>query len=216
MDVDVERRISQASRAFGALRKAVFQDKNLSLVTKRKVYQACVLSVLLYGSECWIPLRKHINKLNSFHHRCLRAVLGISSRRQWEERIRYDEVRRRWGDEETVGEMVQRRRLEWLGHVARMPDHRIPKSVLFGWLSKPRPQGGPRRRWRDIIRRDLKELRISEDKWYEEAGSRAGWGHVQAKVGGDSGDQAVTDTESRGNKRCGMYSVWKEVQKGER
>ena len=52
MDVDVERRIAGALRAFGPLRKAVFQDKNLTLQTKRKVYQACVLSVLLYGSEC--------------------------------------------------------------------------------------------------------------------------------------------------------------------
>ena len=50
MDVDVERRIAQASKAFGALRKAVFLDKNLTLTT-RKVYQACVLSVLLYGSK---------------------------------------------------------------------------------------------------------------------------------------------------------------------
>ena len=31
---------------------------------KDKVYQACVLSVLLYGSECWIPLKRHTNKLN--------------------------------------------------------------------------------------------------------------------------------------------------------
>ena len=79
MDVDVERRISQASKAFGALRKAVFLDKNLTMVTKRKVFNACVLSVLLYGSECWTPLRKHISKLSSFYHRCIRAIMGISS-----------------------------------------------------------------------------------------------------------------------------------------
>ena len=78
--MDVERRI----RTFVALRKTMFQDKNLALVAKRKVYQACVLSLLLYGSEGWIPLRKHINKLNSFHHRCLQAVLEISHRQQWE------------------------------------------------------------------------------------------------------------------------------------
>ena len=56
MDPDVDKQIAQASKAFGALRKAVFMDKNLSLSTKEKVYQACVLSVLFYGSECWIPL----------------------------------------------------------------------------------------------------------------------------------------------------------------
>ena len=46
IDADVDRRITQASSAFGALRKSVFLDRDLSLVTKRKVYQACVLSVL--------------------------------------------------------------------------------------------------------------------------------------------------------------------------
>ena len=91
MDVDVDRRVAQA---FGALRKAVFLDKNLSLGTKRKLYNACVLSVLLYGAECWIPLRKHVRKLNTFHHRCIRIILGISNKQQWSERITMAEVRR--------------------------------------------------------------------------------------------------------------------------
>ena len=65
--------------------------------------------------------------------------------------------------------MVKRRRLEWLGHIARMPDNRIPKKVLFGWLQQPRPQGGPRRRWKDIIRQDLKDIGIDEGQWHNEA-----------------------------------------------
>ena len=36
--MDVERRIAQASKAFGASRKAVFLDKNVTLTTKRKVF----------------------------------------------------------------------------------------------------------------------------------------------------------------------------------
>ena len=130
------------SKAFGALRKSVFLDKSLSLVTKWRLYNACVLSVLLYGSECWIPLRKHEKKMNSFHHRCVRTILGISNRQQWSERITMQEVRRRWGDEELVAEKVRKRRLEWLGHVARMPNHRLPKTMLFGWLPQPRPKCG--------------------------------------------------------------------------
>ena len=35
VDADVEARIAKASRAFGALRKPVFMDKNLRLETKR-------------------------------------------------------------------------------------------------------------------------------------------------------------------------------------
>ena len=61
IDAEVDRRIAGASRAFGALRHGVFEDNNLTTITKRKVYQACVLSVLLYGSECWTPLCRHLN-----------------------------------------------------------------------------------------------------------------------------------------------------------
>ena len=41
-----------------------------------------------------------------------------------------------------MDEKIQKRRLEWLGHLARMQDHRLPKSVLFGWLPQPRPWSG--------------------------------------------------------------------------
>ena len=50
MNAHLERQITLALRGFGALKKAVFLDRNLRLETKRKIYQACVLSVLLYGS----------------------------------------------------------------------------------------------------------------------------------------------------------------------
>ena len=117
IDNEVEKRIAQASRAFGALRKAVFLDKNLSLKSKKAIYQACVLTVLLYGSECWTPLRKHLKKLNSFHHRCVRTILGISNQQQWAQRISTREILRRWGNTEPVSNKVTRRRLEWLGHL---------------------------------------------------------------------------------------------------
>ena len=47
--------------------------------------------------------------------------------------------------------------------------------VLFGWLPQSRPRGGPRRRWRDVLRKDLKEIGISEAKWYEKTQDRASW-----------------------------------------
>ena len=143
VDMDVDRRIAQASKAFGALRKSVFMDKNLTLTTKRRLYDACVVSVLLYGAECCTPLRKHEKKLNTFHHRCIRTILGISNRKQWTEHITMEEIRRRWGDEELMTEKVKKRRLEWLGHLARMPYHRLPKCLLFDWLPQSRPRGGP-------------------------------------------------------------------------
>ena len=83
--------------------------------------------------------------------------------------------RERWGDAETVADKVRKRRLEWLGHIARMPEYRVPKLAFFGWLPQPRPPGGPRKRWRDQIRVDLKAAGISEAVWYDEASSREEW-----------------------------------------
>ena len=49
-----------------------------------------------------------------------------------------------------------------------MPNHRIPKQTLFGGLPESLPHGGPRRRWRDIMRRDLKTIAVKEEQWYSE------------------------------------------------
>ena len=57
-----------------------------------------------------------------------------------------------------------------------MPENRTPKICLFSWLPQPRPRGGPRLRWRDVVRRDLRAINVSEERWYDEATvSRARW-----------------------------------------
>ena len=69
------------------------------------------------------------------------------------------EVRRRWGDEETAADKVKKTRLKRLDHLPRMPDHRVPKSILFSWLPELlSPRCSPKKRRRDMLRRDLKDI----------------------------------------------------------
>ncbi len=63
----------------------------------------------------------------------------------------------------------------WLGPLARMDDRRLPKKILFGWLSQRRPAHGTRMRWRDCARKDLKKFNIDERRWYQLAQDRSGW-----------------------------------------
>ena len=167
---DVARRIANAAKAFGALLN-VFQDPALSLSTKRHLYTACVTTTLLYGSECLTPLRADLARLDKFHHRCLRAILGVSRTRQWEEHISSAQLRERWGDAIAMSDRVRHRRLEWLGHVARLDPERVPKQLLFSHLLTSRPACGPRRRWRDVIREDLREV----PNWFAVATDRTAW-----------------------------------------
>ena len=67
-----------------------------------------------------------------------------------------------------------RRRLEWLRHLPRMRDHRLPKICLFGWLPQTQPCGAPRSRWRDMAKKDLKAVQVGDD-WYSVAQNRGKW-----------------------------------------
>ena len=94
-----------------------------------------MLLTLLYGSECWTPLHCHLKRLDSFHQRCVKAALKITTKQQWEQHITSVMVRQHWIDEETIATKPRQRRLEGLGRVARMTDHCLPRICLFGgWL----------------------------------------------------------------------------------
>lgn len=101
--------------------------------------------------------------------------MGISRAQQIVQHIS-NEVVREWFDMKTpLAEMIACRRLQWLGHVARMDDLRLPKQFLFGWLPEPRPAHGVKLRWSDKVRRDLKSFSIEEKTWYALAQDRQGW-----------------------------------------
>ncbi len=172
---DIQSRVAAASRAFGALRRSVFKNSLLSVQTKRIVFNACVLSLLLYGAECWVPLQEDVRTLTSFYMRCVRSILDISMRDVWRDHISTADTLRIWGDERPLPTILRQRRLEWLGHVARMDDARIPKTLLFSLLPQRRPPGGPRKRWRDCAIDDLKAVGAL-DSWYTLANSsRSAW-----------------------------------------
>ena len=52
--------------------------------------------------------------------------------------------------------------------VARPLDpHVRPSNTKDQSIPQTHPRDGPQKRWRDVIRKDLKEIRMPEDKWYE-------------------------------------------------
>ena len=128
---DVDARVAAASRACGAMQKPVFAARYLDIHIKRCVFNACVPSLLLYGSECWTPLQCDIHRLSSFHMRCIRSILGITRAQAWAEHISNAELLALWGDTETIEEKLAHCRLELFEHVARMEDSRMPRHVLF-------------------------------------------------------------------------------------
>ena len=135
------------------------------------VYKACIISTLLYGSETWTTYAKQERKLNSFHMRSLRRILGII----WSDRVPNTQVIKRAGLP-TMYTLLRQRRLRWLGHVRRMEDGRIPKDILHGELaSGKRSVGRPQLRYKDVCKRDLKALDINIQCWEDMIADRNSW-----------------------------------------
>ena len=77
-DLDITNRIKRASNAFGALRKSIFSNTNVSKKVKASVYESLVLPIALYGSESWCLTEKLFNVLRLFHRNCVRAMCRIN------------------------------------------------------------------------------------------------------------------------------------------
>ena len=135
------------------------------------MYKAVVLTTLLYGCETWTVYSRHSKKLNHFHTTRLRKLLGIS----WQEKVPDTEVLTRAGLP-SIQTILMKTQLRWAGHVARMPDYRIPKKLFFGELQEgKRSLGAPKKRFKDTLKASLKAFGINHVSWEQAAAERPNW-----------------------------------------
>ena len=79
---EVACRIARASKAFVSLCEAIFMNRTFSVSTKRNVYKAVVLPILLYGAKTWTIKAPDLHCLITFHNCCVRNILGVSRYQQ--------------------------------------------------------------------------------------------------------------------------------------
>jgi hypothetical protein len=154
---DITVRIAKASATFGRLKVHLFRRQDIAPNVKMKIYNAAILSILLYGSESWSLTQSEIRQLETFQMYCLRTILGVSIR----ERIPNAHIRQQCQNQPSVESLIRKNRLRWLGHVARMPPDRLCHSV---WRNpKPRAwrcvRNAAKKTWDSLIAADLKFLK---------------------------------------------------------
>ena len=71
----------------------VWTNPKLTEKTKMAMYNVCAISTLLYGSESWTTYARQESRLNTFHLRSLRRILGIS----WQDQVTNTEILLRAG-----------------------------------------------------------------------------------------------------------------------
>src|SRR6476661_7706656 len=137
--------------------KVSWQARDISLGTKVMVYESLVLSLLLYNSETWTLREDTKQRLRVFKMGCLRRILRVTRR----DRIRNAHVRERLNLSTDIVQRVAERRLQFFGHVVRMPAHRLPLVAIQGQAHVKRSRGRPQKRWIDNVKEDVTTTGIS-------------------------------------------------------
>ena len=108
----------------------------LTTNTKMRVYQACVLSTLLCGSETWTLYTRQERRLNAFHLHSLRKILGIT----WQDRVPNKNVLER-AKIPSMFALLSQRRLRWFGHVVhiRMGESQRTSSMASSLQAPDQP-----------------------------------------------------------------------------
>ncbi|KOB70029.1 putative RAD50-like protein [Operophtera brumata] len=145
--------------------------EKIKLHTKIDVYKAIILPILLYATETWCLYKGDTKRLDVFHMKCLRSILRI----KWQDRVPNTDILRRT-ELSGMEALLMQGQLRWCGHLVRMGDTRLPKSVFFSELSQGKhAPGGQFLRYKDILKRSLSSCDIPCDDWEELAHRRSDW-----------------------------------------
>ena len=202
VDAEVESRINKASQVFRSLSRLVWYQRKIKVSTKLKLFKAIIIPTLLYGSETWNVLQCHIQRLQVFTNRCLRIITGTSL---WD-KLRNTQLRCN-SKIERVDVMIQRRRLQWLGHLERMENSRLQKKLMVSKIAEgSRSQGGQKKRWHDLIYTDLKKLNIV-DTWKTEARNRNDWRKNIKSLSQKINEEAERNEQSKKDLKKNIFDV---------
>jgi len=131
---DMKRRIGCAVSATSSLHHT-WNDRCLSISTKIRLFQALVLSILLYASETWTLRITDMKTQEAFYLKCLRQILGV----RWHQHITNSEILSHAGVG-PLAEQIARRRTAAFGHIARLTDNVPARPLSDRRISRPTSQ----------------------------------------------------------------------------
>ena len=202
---DLKARIQRGYTAAAKIRKWLWKS-TLKRRTKALIIQAVVESTMLFDSNAraWSP--SDIQKLQSVVDKSYRSVWNNGKKmtlvRMQQEGKNMFAVRREL-EISSLRTKIETRALQRIGHVLRMPDHRLTKKVVLGRWTEERQQKGllrggiiaywkrlfresgldwtkasglvsDRKKWKEIVRKRNKEMTTWEEEMSE-------WRRTEAK-----------------------------------
>ena len=121
----------------------IFRSRNVSEKTKIRIFEAYVNSIFLYNCELSTLTNTLEKNIDSFQRRLMRTVLQIF-----------------WPKAKITkwSVSVLKRRLTWVGHLARLNDNTPARAALREYLKDiPKPVGRPKSTWARLVYNNVQQ-----------------------------------------------------------
>ena len=126
------------SKAAFVMLKNIWASKEFNTVTKMRIFNSNIKSVLLYGFETWRKTELTQRKIQTFINNCLRRIFNIG----WPVKVSNEDLWERAG-QEPVAKQILRRKWGWIGHTLRKPRSSIKRQALTWNPQGKRGEAGP-------------------------------------------------------------------------
>jgi len=90
-----------------------------------------------------------------------------SARKSRMERVKNEKIKEIMGVEgkPDIIDIIEQKRLQWYGHVKRMPEERIPKLIM-DWMPRERwKRGRARKMWKEGVQAAMTTRNLEPDHW---------------------------------------------------
>ena len=121
---DINHRCTLGNVAFQSFKK-VWINSKIPVDKKLKVYEAQVVSVIMYNASSWAATSAVLSKLDVCHRKHLRAILNVRWPSIMSNKTLYERCKTR-----PLSERVALARWKMLGHVLRSPENSPAQSAL--------------------------------------------------------------------------------------
>ena len=177
---DIDARLTKAWTAIDRL--SIIWKSNLTDKMKRSLFQAAVVSVLLYGCTTWTLTKRLEKKLDGNYTRMLRAILNKS----WQQ---HPTRRQLYGHLPPVTKTIQARRTRHVGHSWRRKNEIVSDVLLWTHAYGQSKAGRPARTYIQQLcddtgcnPEDLPEAMNDRETWRERVryirASRTTWWYI--------------------------------------
>ena len=156
--------------AWGRFRELlpVLTSRHLSPKIRGKVYNSCIRSTMLHGSETWGPNASDLHRLQRNDRAMIRWICGAKVRDR-----NSAALLQKLGIADITA-VLSSRRLRWYGHVERAPPTSTINSVTKIDVSPIKKRGRPRKTWLECVKNDIKKFGLTGTDMHDREAWRAG------------------------------------------